>query len=72
MIRRKRKILALADRDIRMIKVKTKVSGCFRNENGARVYLKIMSYISTTHKQEHSTYDANRNVISLNPEFIFE
>ncbi|RGZ31449.1 hypothetical protein DW994_12190 [Mediterraneibacter gnavus] len=29
-----------------MIKVKTKVSGCFRTEEGARDYLKIMSYVA--------------------------
>jgi transposase len=61
-----------AERDIRMIKVKTKVSGCFRSEDGARDYLKIMSYIGTAHKQGHSAYDAIRNAISGYPDFIFE
>lgn len=61
-----------AERDLRMIKVKTKVSGCFRSEEGARDYLKIMSYIGTAHKQGHNAYDAIRKAISGYPNFIFE
>ena len=61
-----------AERDLRMIKVKTKVSGCFRSEEGARDYLKIMSYIGTAHKQGHNAYDAIRKAISGCPDFIFE
>ncbi|BDF33322.1 hypothetical protein CE91St62_13870 [Lachnospiraceae bacterium] len=61
-----------AERNIRIIKVKTKVSGCFRSEEGARDYLKIMSYVGTAHKQGHNAYDAIRNAISGCPEFIFE
>lgn len=61
-----------AERDLRMIKVKTKVSGCFRSEDGARDYLKIMSYIGTGHKQGHNAYDAIRNVFSGCSDFIFE
>ena len=53
-----------AERDLRMIKVKTKVSGCFRSEEGARDYLKIMSYVGTAHKQGHNAYDAIRKAIS--------
>lgn len=60
-----------AERDIRMIKVKTKVSGCFRTEGGARDYLKIMSYIGTAHKQGYNAYEAIKNAISGNPDFIF-
>ena len=58
--------------DLRMIKVKTKVSGCFRTEEGARDYLKIMSYIGTAHKQGYNVYEAIKNVISGHPDFVFE
>lgn len=45
-----------AERDLRMIKVKTKVSGCFRTEKGARDYLKIMSYAGMANKQGYNAY----------------
>ncbi len=60
-----------AERDLRMIKVKTKVSGCFRTEDGARAYLKIMSYVGTARKQGYSAYEAIKNALLGNPEFIF-
>ena len=61
-----------AERDIRMIKVKTKVSGCFRTEEGARDYLKIMSYVGTAHKHGYNAYEAIKSAISGHPDFIFE
>lgn len=60
-----------AERDVRMIKVKTKVSGCFRSEQRARDYLKIMSYIGTAHKQGYNAYEAIRHAVSGSPERIF-
>ncbi len=59
-----------AERDVRMIKVKTKVSGCFRSEQGARDYLKIMSYIGTAHKHSYNAYESIRYAISGSPEMI--
>jgi len=60
-----------AERDLRMIKTKTKVSGCFRSIEGARDYLKIMSYVGTAKKQGIKAYDAVRRAILGAPDSIF-
>lgn len=60
-----------AERDLRMTKAKTKISGCFRTLEGAQEYLDIMSYASTARKLGYNAYMAIKNAISGDPMFIF-
>ena len=48
----------LAERDIRMIKLHQKISGCWRTITGAERFLAIRAYLSTAGKQHQPIADA--------------
>jgi transposase len=54
----------LAERDIRPIKVKQKVSGGFRTREGAEIFAAIRSFISTVRKQSKNMFQYLCNVFN--------
>jgi transposase len=59
-----------AERDLRMLKVKQKISGCFRKENEAQMFARIRSYISTAKKQHLSVMEVLKESITSEPRLI--
>ena len=48
----------LSDRDLRIIKTKTKISGGFRSEQGAQIYCDTISIIKTAKKRGINPFKA--------------
>ena len=56
-----------AERDVRMMKLKQKISGCFRSFAGAQQFCRIRGYISTMRKQKRPILDALTSAFSASP-----
>jgi transposase len=56
----------LAEQDLRMMKVKVKISGGFRTPSGAVDFARLRSVISTARKQRFNIL----NALTLTPEWL--
>lgn len=63
----------LAENNLRMTKVQRKISGCFRSMEGAYIFCRIRSYISTCRKHQMSVTEAlNLLFEGKKPKFMCE
>ena len=57
----------LAERDLRMMKLKQKISGCFRSLTGAQDFAVIRSYLSSLKKQGRDVFSALCSIFEGHP-----
>jgi transposase len=53
-----------AERDIRMVKLKIKISGAFRTVEGIQIFARIRGFISTCKKQNINVFKSIRNILN--------
>jgi transposase len=57
----------LVERDLRMIKLQQKISGCWRTTTGANQFLALRAYLSTARKQGQQALDALTHLARHDP-----
>jgi transposase len=55
------------EQDIRMVKVRQKISGCFRTLHGAQMFCRIRSYLGTCRKQGRNLWEATQMAVLGKP-----
>ena len=56
-----------AERDIRMVKLQQKISGCFCTKNSADMFYSIRSYISSAMKQNKYVLELLKSAFEVEP-----
>ncbi|HYG79025.1 MAG TPA: transposase, partial [Pyrinomonadaceae bacterium] len=56
-----------AERDLRMVKLQQKTSGCFRTGQGAREFCRLRSVVSTARKQGLGALESIEKVLWRQP-----
>lgn len=59
-----------AERDLRMLKLQQKISGCFRTATGATAFCRIRSYVSSVRKQSRSVLVALERAFTGKPSVV--
>jgi transposase len=58
-----------AERDLRMLKLKQKISGCYRTKNGAQIFCRIRGFISTLRKRRRDILEDLGRILRKEPVF---
>ncbi len=56
-----------SERDLRMLKLQQKISGCFRTTNGITTFCRVRSYLSSARKQSKSLLSALEHALKGKP-----
>ena len=54
-----------AEREVRNVKIKSKIQGAFRSELGSQIYCRIRGYIATMKKNGQTQYAALKSIFDL-------
>ena len=59
----------ISEQDLRMFKIKNKISGCFKSIEGAENYASILNIIKTSIKRNINPYESICNIFNNNELF---